>query len=43
MGGTSCSSIGAIAAFYIGAKWVERYLFLRFMRMMRISVTSCTA
>ena len=29
--------IGAIVVFYMGAKWVERYLFLRFMRMMRIS------
>jgi len=30
--------VGAIVAFYIGAKWLERYMFLRFMRMMRISV-----
>lgn len=38
MGGYAVLVIAGIAAFYIGAKWVERYLFLRFMRMMRISV-----
>ena len=38
MGGYALLVVGGIAAFYAGAKWVERYLFLRFMRMMRISV-----
>ena len=38
MGGNAVLLIGGIAAFYIAAKWIERYQFLRFMRMMRISV-----
>src|SRR5262245_2092987 len=33
MGGYAALVIGGVAAFYIGAKWLERYLFLRFMRM----------
>ena len=38
MGGYAALLVGGIAVLYIGAKWVERYLFLRFMRMMRITV-----
>jgi membrane protein DedA with SNARE-associated domain len=38
MGGYAALVIAGIVAFYIAVKWVERHLFLRFMRMMRISV-----
>ena len=38
MGGHVMIVIAGIAVFYIGVKWFERSLFLRFMRMMRISV-----
>jgi len=38
MGGNAVLVIGGSVAFYIAVKWVERYQFLRFMRMMRVDV-----
>jgi membrane protein DedA with SNARE-associated domain len=38
MGARAALVIGVVAGLYIGFKWLERYLFLRFMRMMRIGV-----
>ena len=38
MGGSAALVLLGVAAFYIGVKWLERSLFVRFMRMVRISV-----
>jgi membrane protein DedA with SNARE-associated domain len=38
MGGWSALAIGVVAAFYIAIKWLERWFFIRVMRMARITV-----
>jgi ferric-dicitrate binding protein FerR (iron transport regulator) len=37
-GGRAVLVIAAIAGAYIAVRWVQRYMFLRFMRMMRVDV-----
>jgi membrane protein DedA with SNARE-associated domain len=38
MGGSAALVVGGVLGFYLGARWIERLLFIRLMREVRISV-----